>query len=159
MNCFALATFKISDLSLTFSIFTIIYLIVYHFIFLLPEVSWASWMCNFLTFNEFSAIISLFFFSFLGPHCMAYGGSQARIKLELQLPAYATATAMQDPSHVWDLHKSSRQRQILDPPSKGRDQIHVLIGNNQIHFRYATRETSQPLFLWIFFPFFPSNFM
>jgi len=26
------------------------------------------------------------------------------VQLELQLPAYTTATATQDPSHVWDLH-------------------------------------------------------
>ena len=38
-------------------------------------------------------------------------------ELELQLPAYATATAMQDPSHVCALHHSSQQRQILNPLS------------------------------------------
>ena len=31
---------------------------------------------------------------------VAYGGSQARVEWELQLPAYATATAAPDPSHV-----------------------------------------------------------
>ena len=36
---------------------------------------------------------------------MAYGISQARVKLELQLPAYTTATANPDPSHICDLHK------------------------------------------------------
>ena len=30
----------------------------------------------------------------------AYGGSQALVKSELQLPAYATATTRQDPSRV-----------------------------------------------------------
>ena len=40
----------------------------------------------------------------------AYGGSHAGIELELQLPAYTTATAMQDPSHIFDLRHSSWQR-------------------------------------------------
>ena len=35
-------------------------------------------------------------------------------KSELQLSAYTTATATQDPSRVCDLHHSSRQRQILN---------------------------------------------
>ena len=37
---------------------------------------------------------------------MAYGSSQARVKLELQLPTYATA--MQDLSCVCNLHHSSQ---------------------------------------------------
>ena len=44
------------------------------------------------------------------------------VKLELQLPAYATATAMWDPSHICDLHHSSQQCWIPDPLSKARDQ-------------------------------------
>ena len=43
------------------------------------------------------------------------------VKSELQLPAHATATAMQDPSHVFSPHHSSQQRQILNPLSKARD--------------------------------------
>ena len=34
------------------------------------------------------------------------------VPLELQLPAYTTATATQDPSHVWDLHHSSQQHWV-----------------------------------------------
>ena len=38
---------------------------------------------------------------------MAYEGSQAKgPQVELQLPAYTTATAMQDPSHVCNLYHS-----------------------------------------------------
>ena len=43
----------------------------------------------------------------------AYGSSQAGVKLELQLLAYATATAMLDLSHVCNLHCRSWQRWIL----------------------------------------------
>ena len=43
------------------------------------------------------------------------------VKLELQVPAYATATAMQDQSQVCNLYHSSWQHQILQPLSKARD--------------------------------------
>ena len=40
------------------------------------------------------------------------------LKLELQLPAYTTATAKQDPSPICDLHHSSSQHWILTPLSR-----------------------------------------
>ena len=39
------------------------------------------------------------------------------VKSELQLPAYTTATATPDPSHVYNLHYNSRQLQILNQGS------------------------------------------
>ena len=56
------------------------------------------------------------------------------VKSELWLLAYTTAIAMQDPSLVCDLHHSSRQRQILNPLSKARDQTCVLMDASRIHF-------------------------
>ena len=46
--------------------------------------------------------------------------------MELQPPAYTTATATQDPSRVCDL-RSSWQHQILNLLSKGRDRTCILI--------------------------------
>ena len=43
------------------------------------------------------------------------------VTLEVQLPAYTTVTATQDPSHICDLHHSSRKHRILDPLSEARD--------------------------------------
>ena len=43
------------------------------------------------------------------------------VKLELQLQAYATATAMQDPSHICNLDHNSWQRRILNLLSEARD--------------------------------------
>ena len=43
------------------------------------------------------------------------------VESELQLPAYTTATVTPDPSHVGSLHRSSRQREILNPLSRTRD--------------------------------------
>ena len=46
------------------------------------------------------------------------------VKLELQLPDYTTATAMQDPSHVCDLHHILGQHRILNALSEARDRLH-----------------------------------
>ena len=63
------------------------------------------------------------------------------VESELQLLAYATATATWDPSHVCDLHHSSRQCQILNPLSKARDQTCILLDTSQIRFPCATTGT------------------
>ena len=60
------------------------------------------------------------------------------VKSELQLPACTTATAMQDPSCVCDLHHSSQQPQIADPWSKARDPNCILVDTSWIHFRCTT---------------------
>ena len=65
------------------------------------------------------------------------------IELELQLLAYATATAMQDPSHICDLHHSSRQCRILNPLSEARDQTGNLVVTSRILFCCTTVETLQ----------------
>ena len=44
---------------------------------------------------------------FLGPHPWHMEVPRLGVKSELQLPAYATATAMPDPSCLYDLHHSS----------------------------------------------------
>ena len=44
-----------------------------------------------------------------------------RIKLELYLLPYITATATQDPSHIYDLCHNSWQHQILNPLNEARD--------------------------------------
>ena len=60
------------------------------------------------------------------------------VKLELQLQAYTTATAMQDLSCVFDLHHSSRQRQILNPLSEAKDQTRNLMIPSWILFCCTT---------------------
>ena len=77
-----------------------------------------------------------FFFSFFAFQgcAMTYGGSQLGVKLELQLLAYATATAMPDPSHICDLHQSTHQCRILNLLSKARDRSRNLMDASQIRF-------------------------
>ena len=62
-------------------------------------------------------MLNLFFFflSFFRAPPAAYGGSQARGLIGAMLPAYARATATEDPSHICDLQHSSRQCWILNP--------------------------------------------
>ena len=53
--------------------------------------------------------------------------SRLEVKSELQLPAYTTTTARQDPSRVCDLHHGSQQCWILNPLSGARDQTRILM--------------------------------
>ena len=68
----------------------------------------------------FILIITIIIF-FLGPHLGHIEVSGLEVKLELQLPAYGTATATQDPSQVWDLHDSSWQHRVPNPLGEARD--------------------------------------
>ena len=63
------------------------------------------------------------------------------VKLELQLLAYATATAMPDLSRVCILHHSSQQCWIPDPLSKGSDQTNILMASSWLCFHCATMGT------------------
>ena len=56
------------------------------------------------------------------------------IESELQLPVYTTARATRDVSHVFDLHHSSKQCQILNLLSEARDQTHSLMDSSWICF-------------------------
>ena len=99
-------------------------------------------MCKFILFLFNSVYFNFFFvfvvvvivFCLLGPHT-AYRDSQAGVKSELQQPAYTTATATLDPSHVCDLHHNSRQHQILNPLGEAKDQTCVLTDASHIRFQ------------------------
>ena len=78
----------------------------------------------------------LFAFCFLGPHSQHMEVPSLGVKSELQLPAYATTTAT--PSHICNLHLSSRQGWILDPRSQTRDQTRKLVVSSRLCFRCAT---------------------
>ena len=65
----------------------------------------------------------LFLFCFLQSHPWHVEGPTLGVELELQLPVYTTATAMQDLSRICDMHHSS---QILNPLSEARDPTRVL---------------------------------
>ena len=84
-----------------------------------------------------------FFFVFLGLHPWHMEVPRLGAKLELQLPAFATATAMPDPSHAYNLHHSSWQHQILHLLSEARDRTCILTATSRIRFCCATTGTPQ----------------
>ena len=69
----------------------------------------------------------LLHFCFLGPYPWHLEIPRLGVQSELQLSACTTATATSDPSHVFDLPRSSRQRRILNPLSEARDRTHNLM--------------------------------
>ena len=81
-------------------------------------------------------------FFFLGPHPQHMEVPRLEAESELQLLAYATATATWDLSGICDLHHSSHQ--IPDPLAKARDQTCIFMDNSQIHFCCATMGTHYP---------------
>ena len=91
----------------------------------------------FLKQSSNDIIISFFFFFglfvFLGPHPQHLEVSRLGVESELQPQTYTTATTTWDPSHICDLHHSSRQCRILNPPSEARDWTPVLMDTSGIH--------------------------
>ena len=94
----------------------------------------------------FMRINSFFFFVFFRAKPAAYGGYQARVQSELQLPAYTTATATWYPSLICNLHHSSQQCGILNPLSEARNQTHNFMVPSWIRFCCATMGTPGNLF-------------
>jgi len=78
---------------------------------------------------------------FLGLHPRHMEVPRLGVESELLLPAYTTATAMPDPSRIFDLHHSSQQHLILNPLSEARDWTHNLVVRSQIRFLCATMGT------------------
>ena len=68
---------------------------------------------------------SLLFVS--GPHLQQMEVPRLGVPSKLQLPAYATATAVPGPSHICKLGHSLRQRQILNPWSEARNGTRILM--------------------------------
>ena len=81
--------------------------------------------------------ICIFFFRFLGLHPQHIEVPRLGVELQLQLLAYATATATKDLSHFCDLHHSSQWHQILNPLSKARNQTHIIMYTSQLCYCWA----------------------
>ena len=65
--------------------------------------------------------LSCYFLFLGGQHLRHMEVPRLGVKLELQLQAYTTATAITDPSHICDLCHSMWQCQIHNPLRKARD--------------------------------------
>ena len=81
------------------------------------------------------------FFICLGPHPWHMEVTRLEVKSGLQLLACTTATATQDPSHVCNLHYSSRKCWILNPLNVAGNQSRILLDTGWICFCCATMGT------------------
>ena len=93
-------------------------------------------------------------FLFLGPHLGHMKVPRLEVESEPQLSAYATATAMQDPSHIRDLYHSLQQCQSLNPLSKASDQTCIFMNTSQVLNPLGHKGTPS-LFLMLSFPLSP----
>ena len=96
----------------------------------------------------------LFFVVFLGLHLGHMEVPRRGVESELQLLAYAIATAMPDLSRICNLHHSSQHLQILNPLREAGDGTLILMDTSQIRFCCTTTGTlkSKPVyFLFIYF--------
>ena len=118
LSIFVIISKNILSVSLIFFQFFIYFSLICAFIiiFLLMLDLICFSFLRFLCWKNLMVVIgftSSFLFCFLGPHLWHMEGPRLGVKSELLLPTYTTATAKQDPSHVCNLHHSSRQHQIL----------------------------------------------
>ena len=72
------------------------------------------------------------------------------VESELRLPAYTTDKAMPDLSHIYDLHHSSQQCQILNPLSKAKNRTCILLDTSWIRFHCTTTGTSTENYYYYF---------
>ena len=70
-----------------------------------------------------------------------------QVESELEPLAYATATAMPNPSLIYDLHHILWQHWILNPLSEARDLTCTLMDISQICFHWATMVTPHMNFI------------
>ena len=83
--------------------------------------------------HKFCFCFCLFCFCFLGLHLQHMEVLRLGVKSELQLLAYAIATAKWYPSHVCSLHHNSRQSQLLNPLIEARDWTWTFIDTGWVH--------------------------
>ena len=108
----------------------------------------------FLKCPDWLILVFVFFLFFVGSFLFVWG-TQARGQIGAaaaglhHCQSNATARAMPDLSHIYDLYHSSWQRQILNPLSKARHRTCVLMDTSQVHYHGATKGT--PFFLFFFF--------
>ena len=96
--------------------------------------SWFGFVLNFDSYFRYPAIpnsLSLFFFFFL---ILLF-----RAALVASLYHSHSSVGRSSSWCVIELHHSSRQRRILNPLSKARDQTRILMDTCQVHYCWATK--------------------
>ena len=80
-------------------------------------------------------------FCFFGPYPRHMEVLRLVVQTELQLPAYPTATATPDLSHICGLCHSSWQCLIHSPLSGARNRTHILMDTSRVRFWGTTTRT------------------
>ena len=88
------------------------------------------------------------FFLILGLHLRHVKVPRLGVELELQLPAYITATATPDLSCICDLHLSLRQHRILNPLNKARDWTPIPVDTSWVLHPLSHNGNSSNIFQW-----------
>ena len=120
-----------------------------HFEWLHTLVPYISHCCHNCCTQRFY-LCNRFSFFFLGLHLQHMEIPRLGVKLELQLPAYATAMATPDLSSIFNLCRSLQQHRILNPLSETRDRTCILtMLGHYVGFltHWATRGTPCNMFL------------
>ena len=141
-----------------------------YFITVQQLLNWLPFMCQalitqrwmrFLEFQSINSEISctsyredryatgnsiIFIFCFLGLHLRHMEVPRLGFESELQLPAYAIATAAWDLSHICNLHHSSWKFWILNPLGKVRDWTCIIMDTSQICSNWAMTGTPRLVF-------------
>lgn len=81
---------------------------------ILPSFFSPFFLSSFLPLSSFLSLFLSFVF-FFRPHQRHMEVPRLRVESELQLLVYTTATAVWNPSHICELHHSSRQHWLLNP--------------------------------------------
>ena len=109
-----------------------------------PKVQqWQHWILNSLSCQG-TPKPDFFFWSFRASPA-AYGGSQARGQIGAVASNLCHSHSKAGSNPLSNLHHRSRQRWILNPLSKARDQTCVLMDTSQIRFCWATMGTPEYL--------------
>ena len=88
----------------------------------IPDIHCFKYATRFVGFFLFLLFVVFVFWLFRATPKKHIDVPRLGAELELQLPAYAIATATQDPRHICDLYHSSWQQcQILNPLNEARD--------------------------------------
>ena len=115
-----------------------------HFVCLFVLQVLGHWICTYPTNLSIDILFSkvvipiYLFICFSGLHPQHMEVPRLGVKSELQLPAYTPATAMWDTSCTCNLHYSSWQHRILNPPSEVRHQTRILMDTSQVCYCWAT---------------------
>ena len=125
-----------------------------YLLLLYPHLTPTPILSPVVTTSLFSISVSVvfLFFSFW-PNLKRMEVPRLGVELELQPLAYATAPAMPDPNCICSLlHCSSQQRWILNPPSKARDWIRILMDTDWVLNPLShNRNSKHSIFIFILF--------